>query len=220
MKILLALVLLFLSLQAKELTYSIEILPKKMSVHEKKKRFYALVLPETQKVYQALLTQHKKIKSDIKKKQNQEEISSLKLLYKTQTDEELLLALYPHPVSIALAQAAVESAWATSRFSREANNLFGMWSIKQDEERIAASEQREGKRTIWLKKFPSVEASIRAYYLTIARAKEYKEFRKLRSQSTNVYEMIKGLDKYSELGEEYVKIIRGVIRYNKLTKYD
>ena len=207
-------------MQAGESKYSISIVPKKMNVHEKKKRFYSLVLPVVQKVHRELLAQHTKIKLDLASKNNKEEIAALKLLYKVKTDEELLMALFPHPISIALAQAAVESAWATSRFSREANNLFGMWSVQEDEKRVAASKQREGKRTIWLKKFPTLEDSVKGYYLTLSRAKEYKKFRIYRSQSTDVYEIIKGLDKYSELGEEYVKIIAGVIKYNKLTKYD
>lgn len=220
MKIIFILIFAFISLQAGESKYSISIVPKKMNVHEKKKRFYSLVLPVVQKVHRELLAQHTKIKLDLASKNNKEEIAALKLLYKVKTDEELLMALFPHPISIALAQAAVESAWATSRFSREANNLFGMWSVQEDEKRVAASKQREGKRTIWLKKFPTLEDSVKGYYLTLSRAKEYKKFRIYRSQSTDVYEIIKGLDKYSELGEEYVKIIAGVIKYNKLTKYD
>lgn len=209
-----------LSLEAKDLAYSSSVVPKKMSVHEKKKRFFALVLPPTQKIYQELHAKYREIQDNLDQKEYQEEISTLKKLYKVKTKEQLLLALKPHPISIALAQAAVESAWATSRFSVEANNLFGMWSGKESEERIAAKGQRENKRTVWLKKFPSFEASIRAYYLTIGRAKAYASFRKYRYESDNVFEIIKGLNKYSELGEAYVSIIKNVIKHDNLTKYD
>ena len=95
-----------------------------------------------------------------------------------------------------------------------------MWSSRESEARIAAKVQRENNRTIWLKKFPSFEESIRAYYLTIGRAKAYAAFRRYRDESNDDFEIIKGLDKYSELGEGYVDIIKNVISYNKLTKYD
>ena len=193
---------------------------KQISVNERKKHFFHLVVPEVQKVYTELSIQYEKVKKDLAEENTTQGIEELKALYKVKSDEALLLALKPHPISIVLAQAAVESAWATSRFSLEANNLFGMWSINTNENRVAASQKRGGKRTIWLKKFASIEDSIRDYYLTIGRAKAYKKLREYRMQTDNVYEIIKGLNTYSELGEEYVKIIRGVISYNKLTKYD
>ena len=193
---------------------------KKPSISEKKRHFFQLVVPEVQRVYKELSIQYARVKKDIALSKNTNEIKELKKLYRVTSDEALLLALKPHPVSIVIAQAAVESAWATSRFSLEANNFFGMWSINAEESRVAASEKRGGKRTIWLKKFPTIEDSIRDYYLTIGRVKVYKKLREYRMQTDDVYEIIKGLNRYSELGEEYVKIIRGVISYNKLTKYD
>lgn len=194
--------------------------PKNMSVTEKKRRFYALVVPEVKKVYRSLHKQFLQTKQDLQAKTNGERINKLKEKYGVKSDEDLLLALKPHPVSIAIAQAAVESAWATSRFTREANNLFGMWSYNAKEPRIAASKKRDDNKTIWIKKFTSLEESVQVYYLTIGRAKAYKKFREYRMASDDVYEIIKGLDTYSELREKYVEIIAGVMRHNNLTKYD
>lgn len=206
--------------EIKKSSHVTERVEKRISVNERKKHFFHLVVPEVKKVYTELSTQYERVKQDLAQEKTTQEIEKLKVLYKVKSDEGLLLALKPHPVSIALAQAAVESAWATSRFAIEANNFFGMWSVTANEDRVAASEKRGGKRTIWLKRFSSVEDSIRDYYLTIGRAKAYKKLREYRMQTDDVYEIIKGLNKYSELGEEYVEIIRGVISYNKLTKYD
>ena len=73
------------------------------------------------------------VKKDLKSGSNAAKIEKLKTIYKVKSDKSLLLALKPHPRSIALAQAAMESAWATSRFFVKANNVFGMWSVNKNE---------------------------------------------------------------------------------------
>ncbi len=220
MKLLVALLLGVYILQANEVVDIKNTSVKNLSVSEEKKRFYSLVVPAVQKVHEELSAKYKRIKKDIGAKKNTQEIKDLKHLYRVTTDEELLLALKPHPVSIAIAQAAIESAWATSHIFLKANNLFGVWSVNKNDDRIAAAQKRKGGRTIWLRKFKNVEGSIRTYYLTIARVKVYKKLREYRMKTDDVFEIIKGLDKYSERGTKYVDSIGKVIRHNNLTKYD
>lgn len=200
--------------------YTASIVPQKMSVQEKKARFYSLVAPPVEKVHNELMKQFVEVKADLKSNKNRTKIEKLKEVYKVKTDKELLLALKPHPQSIVLAQAAMESSWATSRFFTQAYNIFGMWSSNPNEPRIAAGEKRGGTRTIWLRKFSSVEDSIREYYKLMGRAKAYKKFREVRYETDNVFEIIKKLDNYSEIGEKYVEELGSMIRYNKLTNYD
>jgi len=200
--------------------YVAKIVPKNMSVHTKKERFYALLVPAVQKVHSELQKQYEKVAKEMKNDTNATQITTLKIVYKATTDDELLGALKPHPQSIVLAQAAMESAWATSRFFVEANNVFGMWSTNSNEPRIAAGVKRGGKYTIWLRKFDSIEASIRAYYRLMARGKAFKEFRALRLKTEDPYELVKKLDKYSEIGAAYGEELSQVIRYNKLIQYD
>lgn len=200
--------------------YVANIVPKNMSVHTKKERFYALVVPAVQKINEELQRKYEKAVEDIQNGTNSANIASLKKSYNVKTDAELLGALKPHPQSIVLAQAAMESAWATSRFFVQANNVFGMWSKNPNEPRIAAGVKRAGKYTIWLRKFDSVEASIRAYYRLMSRGKAFKEFRALRLQTNDPYELVKKLDKYSEIGAAYGEELSQVIRYNKLVQYD
>ncbi len=200
--------------------YTATDIPKTMSVVTKKKRFFYLLVPSVNKVYRELMTQYNKVKKDLEMGANREKIQNLKSIYKVKSDRDLLLALKPHPRSITLAQAAMESAWGTSRFFVQANNVFGVWSINKEEARIAAGEKRDEKKTIWLKKFNSIEDSVREYYKMMGRAPAYKEFRRVRYETDDVMQIIKKLGSYSEIGEKYIEEISSIIKYNKLEKYD
>ncbi|WP_457748197.1 glucosaminidase domain-containing protein [Sulfurimonas sp.] len=206
--------------EADKPSYRADVIPKKMTVAQKKARFYALLVPPVEKVYAELEAEYENTKKDIQSHTNLKKIQALKKKYKAKSDKELLMRMKPHPQSITLAQAAMESAWATSRFFREANNVFGVWSSNKNQKRIAAGEKRGGTRTIWLRKFDTIEDAVRAYYLMMSRTRTYKEFRHLNYTSNDVYKIVKGLRNYSERKDEYVKELRSMIRYNKLTKYD
>jgi len=200
--------------------YVAKFVPKHMSVKTKKDRFYYLLLPAIYNVYNELYFKYKSTEYNLFNNVNKKEIASLKKRYKVNSDEDLLKALKPHPISITLAQASMESAWATSRFFIEANNVFGMWSSKRGEKRISANVKRAGNRTIWLRKFDTIEDSIRAYYFLLATGKAFKGFCNLKMKTDNPHKLVKKLDKYSEIGDKYAKELSGIIRYNKLQKYD
>ena len=108
---------------------------------------------------------------------------------------------------------------ATSRFFREANNVFGVWSFDENEPRISAGKKR-GDKTIWLKKYKTIEDSIRDNYRVLARGSAYAKFRKMRLKTDNPFELVKTLDKYSEIGDKYGEELASVIRYNQFNKYD
>ena len=190
-----------------------------MSVQEKKRRFTEAITPPVHQVYTDLMQQYQEALESIQENIDSEQLKGLKTKYKVTTDEELLMALKPHPQSIAIAQAAMESSWATSRFFKEANNIFGVWSFSQNDQRIAAAKSREGK-TIWLKKYDSIEDSIRDYYRTLAMGRAYKEFRILKMETDDPYQLVKKLDHYSEKGAEYGRELAEIIHFNKLETYD
>ena len=192
---------------------------KEICVNDKKAQFRSIIVPAVNKVYNELDLQYKETIKLIENNNSTQKIAKLKEIYKVNTDEELLMALKPHPKSIAITQAAMESAWITSRFYIEANNIFGVWSFNKNEPRIAALKQR-GTKTIWLKKYSNVEDSVRDYYKTLARSKTFKEFRELKMKTDNPYELVKKLDRYSELGEKYGEELSKMIRYNKFYEYD
>ena len=200
--------------------YSPSEVPANMSVAQKKERFYHLVVPPVKKVHGELMEFYKNVKSDIDNKRRPQRIKELREKYKAQTNAELLQALKPHPPSIAIAQAAMESAWATSRFFREANNVFGLWSKNPSEARIPAGVKRKNGTQIWLRKFYSVEDAVREYYKLMAKGRHFKEFRKIRYETNDVHEIVKKLDKYSEIGSLYGEQLSKVINHNKLIVYD
>ena len=194
-----------------------------LEVQEKKQAFINLMLPSIL-IAKYKLEQHRKkvlrlrTKLDRLTSSDETYLSGLKKKYKCDSIEELLLRLKTHPTSIVIAQAAIESGWATSRFYREANNIFGVWSYNENESRIRAAEDRQGK-AVYVKKYDSLPESIASYFQTIARG-PYANFRVTRSQTDEVFELTPHLVRYSELREEYVKIVEELIRYNDLERYD
>lgn len=190
-----------------------------MTVQEKKARFSSLIVPAVNNVYANLMKQYEEIKTITAAGQSNDEIEQLKIEYKVTTNSELLMALKPHPRSIAVAQAAMESAWATSRFFREANNVFGVWSFDEDEPRIAALQKR-GDKTIWVKKYSTVEESVYDYYRTLARSSAFAEFRQTKMITNDPFVLVTKLDRYSEKGSVYGEELTAIIMFNKFDDYD
>ena len=190
-----------------------------ISVAEKKAHFKATIVPAVNKVYTELMQQYQDVSDLIQTEKRNEALVALRKQYKVSTNEELLTALKPHPQSIALAQAAIESSWGTSRFFKEANNTFGVWSFSKNDLRIAAGEKR-GEKTIWIKKYASVADSVRDYYRTLARGSAYAEFRTLKMETNDPYELVTKLNRYSEKGAEYGKELAAIIRFNNFEAYD
>lgn len=128
------------------------------------------------------------------------------------------------PPSLALAQAAEESGWGSSRFSIEGNALFGQWDFSGDG--IKPKEQRKGLGNYGIAKFDSPQQSIDAYFLNLNTHRAYKKLRDKRAgmRKNNIkltgWELAKTLDKYSERGAAYVDSLHSIIRYNKLKPAD
>ena len=194
-----------------------------LDVKNKKQAFINLMLPSILIAKYQLEQDRIKVLALEKKTEplsNEEEqyLFNLKRDYKCHTSKELLSRLKTHPTSIVLAQAAIESGWGTSRFYKEANNVFGVWSYSENEPRIKAMEDREGK-SVYVRKYDVLPESIISYFKTIARG-PYSEFRATREKISEVSVLISYLEVYSELREEYVKRLDQLIQYNKFEKYD
>jgi Bax protein len=144
-------------------------------------------------------------------------IENLSKNYRTTSAELLLKRVDAVPTSIILAQGALESSWGSSRFTREGNSIFGMWTWKT--KGIVPSRRDEGK-THKVKVYDSVLDSVRAYHLTLNRLDPYEEFRRLRRNTNDPLIIAEGLRLYSERGEDYVEDIKNVIRSNDLQRYD
>jgi Bax protein len=138
--------------------------------------------------------------------------------YRTNNNKELLSRMKTHPVSIVLAQAAIESGWGESRFFKKGKNIFGMWSVNRNEPRMRAKETRNGK-AIYLRKYKTVSDAIDDYFVTIGRG-AYKSFRKQRDITQNPLVLVQYLINYCELRGKYTKKLKKFIIANKLRKFD
>jgi len=127
------------------------------------------------------------------------------------------------PVSIALAQAANESGWGTSRFALEGNALFGQWTWSK---KGISPKNKDPNRSHKVLQFQILKASVNAYKNNLNTHNAYKEFREVRAQLRQEDKQITGLDltkylkNYAAIGEKYVKIIEDIITNNSLTDFD
>ena len=127
------------------------------------------------------------------------------------------------PVSLAIAQAAKETGWGTSRFALEGNALFGQWTWSG--EGLKPKEAKEGEKHKVMK-FNILQASVRAYQRNINTHSTYKDFRKARAKlrdSNKPLDSIvlsKYLNKYAETGNQYVEVLQKIIKQNKLQDFD
>ena len=150
----------------------------------------------------------------------EKEVNFIQILgkeYRTTSVEILLERVDLVPISIILAQGALESSWGSSRFTREGNSIFGMWTWKTAG--IVPSRREEGK-THKVKIYENILESVQAYHLTLNRLEFYEEFRQLRLTTDNPLVLAEGLSNYSERGQEYVEDIKNVILSNNLQRYE
>ena len=127
------------------------------------------------------------------------------------------------PVSIALAQAANESGWGTSRFALEGNALFGQWTWSK---KGISPKNKDPDQSHKVLQFQILKASVRAYKNNLNTHNAYKEFRETRAKLRQENKRIIGLDltkylkNYASIGEKYVAIIEDIIENNSLTDFD
>ncbi len=137
--------------------------------------------------------------------------------------DDLLLRVDVVPASLVLAQSANESGWGTSRFAREANNLFGVWCFQPG--CGLKPRARDVGLTHEVARYQSVQDSVSAYIHTINTNPAYEELRGIRaaaridSQHMTGLALAEGLLKYSARGLDYVREIQQLIRVNNLQQY-
>ncbi|WP_439133214.1 glucosaminidase domain-containing protein [Pseudomaricurvus sp.] len=138
--------------------------------------------------------------------------------------QDLMTRIDVVPPSMALAQAAMESAWGRSRFAKEANNYFGQWCFTAGCG-VVPSRRIPGA-THEVASFDSLDAAVAAYMLNINSHPAYEKVREIRAdfrqekQSLDSLALAEGLEKYSEKGEVYIHDLQGMIRFNKLKQFD
>ena len=141
--------------------------------------------------------------------------------------QELLTRIDMVPPSMALAQAAHESGYATSRFAHTANALFGQWDWGKDT--IKPQQQRKGMGNYGIKSFDQPIDSVRAYIWNLNTHRAYSDFRTKREEQRGASrgriildgaKLADTLTSYSERGTAYTEELKGTISYNRLERAD
>lgn len=196
-----------------------------LSVEKRKQIFIKLLLPSIKIVHKEILLNREIVKNLKEKKKytmkEQEYLNKMFSNYGVRLNDfkSLEEKMIIYPTSLILAQGALESAWGTSRFFKEANNIFGIWSKNKKEPRIPAKNSR-GRFVPNLKVYKNLKDSVEDITMLMSRSKVYKEVREHINKNEDVYKISEGLNNYSEEGRLYVKKVKTIIKYNNLIKYD
>jgi Bax protein len=199
------------------------------STQLKKETFIKIVLPlivvENERILddrkKLIILSEKKFTTDPEKQWIRQKLLEYKV--KKGNIKELLVRMDIIPVSIALAQAAKESGWGTSRFALEGNAIFGQWTWSGQG---IAPLDRESNKSHKILKFPILRASVKAYKNNLNTHNSYSKFRSkrlsLREKNKKIsgLELTETLNNYAQTGSEYTKILNQIIKQNRLTDFE
>tara|TARA_Y100000768_G_scaffold377776_1_gene351417 strand:- start:1622 stop:3133 length:1512 start_codon:yes stop_codon:yes gene_type:complete len=195
----------------------------------KKETFIKIVLPLIVAENERILADRgkltnlvdKKFTTDLEKQWIRQKLLEYKV--KKGNLKELLIRMDIIPTSIALAQAAKESGWGTSRFALEGNAIFGQWTWSGQG---IAPLDRESNKNHKILKFPILRASVKAYQNNLNTHKSYTKFRQKRLVLRDKNKKIKGLEltetlnNYAQTGTEYTKKLNQIIKQNRLMDFE
>jgi len=203
-------------------------------VRTKKKKFFDFMRPAVIRQNDALLATRVKLSVWLEhvslglslSEQESGELLSLVKRYRVNKDasllsqlDELLVRIDIVPMPLVLVQAANESAWGTSRFSRIGLNFFGIWCFQRGCGMVPSGRNTGAKHEVAA--FKSLDESVAHYFYNINSHKAYRVFRTIRfelrsqDQPLNPEILATGLLPYSERGAEYVIDITKMLRHNK-----
>ena len=200
-----------------------------MTGDAQKQSFINLVLPLILAANDELLQRREAVQAAVQA-HDRDKLDQWAVLYRIEAEklddtglaERLLRRVDTIPVALALAQAAVESGWGTSRFARQGNALFGQWAWTESAgmRPLAASNDRAVVRS-----FGSLLESVRAYMHNLNTHQNYKRFRDARYRLKPQTEAVKArrlaayLDSYAEIGQAYVEKLLVIISSNNFDHY-
>ncbi len=203
---------------------------KKIESTKKRKEFFIqIVLPLVLKENNNIRLDRKRLFSIINKSKNSEiEKKWLDKKYKQygipSKDLSILkIRMDEIPVSLAIAQAAKETGWGTSRFALEGNALFGQWTWSGEGLKPKDSDKNTGHKVM---RFNVLQASVRAYQRNLNTHSSYKDFRQARAELRDAGRKLDSLilsrflDEYAETGEKYVQVLQQIIKQNNLKDFD
>ena len=211
-----------------------------VDVKEKKESFFDYIEPYVDEVNEDIIRQRARLISIREKVGSKQDLlaadlrylSTLAEQYELETDDVtnleflgvLLRRVDKIPASLALAQAANESAWGTSRFAQDGNNFFGQWCYS-DGCGLIPIRRREGA-THEVRSFDSVKDSVQAYIHNLNTFPSYQMLRRIRQQlrrqdqAVDGFSLADGLESYSTRGLDYIDEVQTMIYTNNLLARD
>ena len=211
----------------------LSLLPNEMKSIEnsgkRKSLFIKIILPLVLEENNRIIIDRKKLFSILNKNKNsKDEIKWLNQKFKqygvlNKDLATLKVRMDIIPVSLAIAQAAKETGWGTSRFAIEGNALFGQWTWSGDGIKPAGADT---DATYKVMKFNVLKASVRAYQRNLNTHSSYKKFRFVRAQlrddnkKLDSLKLAEYLDNYAQTGTEYTKVLKQIIQQNQLKDFD
>tara|TARA_B100001123_G_C15313528_1_gene1025287 strand:+ start:2005 stop:3024 length:1020 start_codon:yes stop_codon:yes gene_type:complete len=141
------------------------------------------------------------------------------------TVSQLLQKLDIIPVSMAIAQSAIETGWGTSRFCLNGNALFGQWTWTKAG---LSPRKRDPTKTHSVRRFRRLFDSVMDYSHNLNTSPFYSEFRRARLKlrlgekfdAQSGYELARYMSAYSEEGQKYVQKLQEIITENRLVAFE
>ena len=211
----------------------ISLLPKDLetvsNIEERKELFIKIVLPLIIDSNNNIKSDRKKLFQILNKKNNNfAEKKWLRKKFKEYKINNKDISLLKRrmdiiPVSLAIAQAAKETGWGTSRFALEGNALYGQWTWGSDG---IDPNEKDSSKSHKIKKFKELKMSVESYTNNLNTHSGYQEFREARAdlrqkkQDITGLKLTKYLDRYAKTGKEYTRIIQLIIKQNSLDDFD
>tara|TARA_B100000287_G_scaffold427350_1_gene476835 strand:- start:206 stop:1273 length:1068 start_codon:yes stop_codon:yes gene_type:complete len=212
---------------------NLELLPNEMkmieSTKERKKLFIQIVLPLILEENNQIKFERKKLFAILNRSNNSNsEKKWLNMKFKqygvkNKDLSTLKIRMDEIPVSLAIAQAAKETGWGTSRFALEGNALFGQWTFSGNGLKPLDVDDDKSHKVM---KFQVLQASVRAYFRNLNTHSSYRDFRKIRASARDNNEKLDSiiladyLNEYAATGVEYTKILKQIINQNALKDFD
>ena len=202
-------------------------------ISKRKSDFILKMLPIVQEVNEKILSKRERIFL-IEKRLKTNSLSvldadSLKRLFreynvKNNDFKELKSRTDIIPISLTIAQAAIESGWGTSRFALKGNAFFGQKIVGSNGNGIKPIENKNP--LVKVRSFNTLKDSVYAYAKNLNTHNAYKKFRQVRreqrslSQTLDGHYLAKTLKNYYELGKPYITKVQSIIKGNNLGRFD
>jgi uncharacterized FlgJ-related protein len=151
------------------------------NIEQRKRIFIQILLPIVLSENEKIIADRRKLTAIMNRKSFKQDADWLNDKFqqykvKNNSVKELLVKMDIIPPSLAIAQAAYESGWGTSRFAIEGNALFGQWGWKENRGMVPENRGEDERHEV--SKFNQIRYAVSAYKNNLKRNSAQKELSK------------------------------------------